>query len=774
MPQGFYNPLRALVLASLSMAVAASAAAASLGDTPTSFFTNLAERFLQSQLNVSVTRIQISPTNQYSPALHRLLQVAANLYEASKPADASPFPSVFRPLFQRSDSTVFICGYTNDNDAATARTWFTENPEGIPMVIGARKGLPNFNEFVFQTFVQYTRKLELGRPATNVLPNQTNQILLLSLSNLFGVENWNSYSTPFANNFDVFVTNILSLTLSNTADGWATNPPTYQIGRSFAVNAATNSAWRFRPQAPSQSNYQGGFMIPLYTNIALLPTARYTDGGFDTLTNSFSPRTGQLPVPDWRLTISNRLIYLMSSSGAVVDAVSLSFQTNLNLTEFLMGQDAVYPSVVAALWDTNRISNPATLSTPTEGIMRQIGISLGALPISDSEWSSFNGSLSAAKDKASAIALFQGFVYNTNYGNTNLYQQAPFTAARRFVHTVGWQANDPLVHYLAQDLAGVTNELRFVKPNEGFTNNLNLGRLNALYEPWLGNPTKSYDVPDPNDTYVGIKDPGVYQSDDWNFPSDLMDNPGLVGRVHRGTPWQTVYLKAEVAAPYRWLRQSSDVRTHPTNDWKLASLFLALANTNDPRRLYSINQTSGPAWGAALNGLTVLSNTAPTIPGPSTNFDTLVMDSNSPQAQIIGDALYDSRLRRVPQYFREVGEILATRELTVESPWLNLSDEIDLDYGLTDEAYEKILERLLPLLRPDPVLSIGWVNGELHAQTVAFTGYWYDLESSTDLRLWTPFATHFAETDRLLFPEAIGIDQGFQFYRVRLVGGRQE
>jgi len=277
--QGLYRHLRALGLALLWTGAVASAAGASLGDTPTSFFTNVAERFLQSQLNVSVTRIQISPTSQYSPALHRLLQVAANLHEASKPAEASPFPSVFRPLFERSDSGVFICGYTNDKDAATARTWFIDNPEGIPLVVGARKGLPNFNEFVFQTAVQYTRKLELVRPATNALPNQTNQILLLSLSNLFGVENWNSYSTPFTNNFDVFVTNILSLTLSNAADGWATNPPPFQIGRSFSVDAATNGLWHFDPRFPARVNYQGGFMFPLYTNITLLPVARYTEGG---------------------------------------------------------------------------------------------------------------------------------------------------------------------------------------------------------------------------------------------------------------------------------------------------------------------------------------------------------------------------------------------------------------------------------------------------------------------------------------------------------------
>ena len=153
---------------------------------------------LQPQFGLGVTRIQVRPVNQYTPAVHRLLQVAANLYDATTNTSSLALPSVFRPLFASSGSNVFICGYTNDNDAGTARSWFANSPDGIPMVVGAKKGLPNFNEFVFQTFVQFTRKLEVSRPATNLPPNQTNQILLLSISNLVAAEVWNSYSKPFS------------------------------------------------------------------------------------------------------------------------------------------------------------------------------------------------------------------------------------------------------------------------------------------------------------------------------------------------------------------------------------------------------------------------------------------------------------------------------------------------------------------------------------------------------------------------------------------------
>ena len=43
---------------------------------------------------------------------------------------------------------------------------------------------------------------------------------------------------------------------------------------------------------------------------------------------------------------------------------------------------------------------------------------------------------------------------------------------------------------------------------------------------------------------LAIKDPLVYCSDDWNFPTNKFPTVGWLGRVHRGTPWQTVYLKA--------------------------------------------------------------------------------------------------------------------------------------------------------------------------------------------------------------------------------------
>ena len=70
---------------------------------------------------------------------------------------------------------------------------------GIPLVIGAKKGFPNFNEFAMHTQVQVTRKLQFHRPgnSTTVPVNEIDQMFVVGISNVFGVEAWNSYATPY-------------------------------------------------------------------------------------------------------------------------------------------------------------------------------------------------------------------------------------------------------------------------------------------------------------------------------------------------------------------------------------------------------------------------------------------------------------------------------------------------------------------------------------------------------------------------------------------------
>ena len=62
----------------------------------------------------------------------------------------------------------------------------------------------------------------------------------------------------------------------------------------------------------------------------------------------------------------------------------------------------------------------------------------------------------------------------------------------------------------------------------------------------------------PNPFNLALKDPLVWRSDDWDFPTYKFPSVGWLGRVHRGTPWQTVYLKS----PDIFFQQTQVQRCH--------------------------------------------------------------------------------------------------------------------------------------------------------------------------------------------------------------------
>ena len=137
------------------------------------FFTNVAERIFQLQSNEfnpstnfmirSILEIPVFPTNRYSSGIHRILQLAANIFDA---ANTNLYPTVFRPLFGPGPvpGVNYIVGYEKNNDAGSLNTWLNANTNGIPLVIGAKKGFPNFNEYTMWSEFLVTRKLELTRP----------------------------------------------------------------------------------------------------------------------------------------------------------------------------------------------------------------------------------------------------------------------------------------------------------------------------------------------------------------------------------------------------------------------------------------------------------------------------------------------------------------------------------------------------------------------------------------------------------------------------------
>src|SRR5689334_17628989 len=98
----FFNLLFFLAIANCILARPLRADSGLDTSSPIGFFTNLASRLLKSELNLNLSRLQIYPTNQYTPAVHRLLQLTANVYDATTNRYNDPyphFPTVFRPQF---------------------------------------------------------------------------------------------------------------------------------------------------------------------------------------------------------------------------------------------------------------------------------------------------------------------------------------------------------------------------------------------------------------------------------------------------------------------------------------------------------------------------------------------------------------------------------------------------------------------------------------------------------------------------------------------------
>jgi hypothetical protein len=272
----------------------------------------------------------------------------------------------------------------------------------------------------------------------------------------------------------------------------------------------------------------------------------------------------------------------------------------------------------------------------------------------------------------------------------------------------------------------------------------------------------------------------MFNSDYWDSPPNQLPNFTWLGRVHRGTPWQTIYLKAPGTDLVRWVQWTGNSQlvtnwngqicqdasfTQPTNDWRLASLVISLLNPNDPRTLASANQPGIPAWRGLLDGITVLTNDLPPDDFGHPQFTSVTMSSNSPQASTIASALATAGSSQPSQHFRDVGDILVVPELSTASPWLDLSSPDQFEFGLTDEAYEAIPSQLLPLLRPDSIGFASQIGGTLQIQFTGADGYAYVVQTSSNLAAWTAVSTNYPANGSFSFVETLPPGSPRRFYR---------
>jgi len=700
----------------------------------------------------------------YSPAVNRVLQLAANIYDAG---GTNFFPTVFRPMFSRINTNVFITSYTLvsqvvANDPQLAAPFDLEyfaavggqnvavNIYGVPWIIGAKRGLPNFNMLAMFNAAQVTRKLQVVRNNTNADHTtlyRTNQLYVLSLSNNVSVSFWNSYTAAYPRPVTVYAFDQLDMILTNAAGLFYSNRAIFTIP-SVTISSWPGSAWGTPPNnSPATASfYATNWVMPFASSAVYWPRTGQllpSSTGWD-YADPLLPLGNSGPLG---LMTTNRFQAVILDGTHVLDYVQLRGPSNSrNLTEELA--DPNYPDGTGAYlpWATNKPS----ASAPNYGVLNQLAISadnsLDPYPSAGTKYwvtppNMPNGTGPNPTEEAEYFAGFFTTRYfdhlkGQTFYNTELTNQAPYTPTRTVYDYTLWQANDPLVHYLGSDLNYVgggklsTGYQVGLQKNDGqsglpsaadYDNN-----LSGRYQPW-GRPNgqlANFNGVDANPYNLAYRDPIVWDSDNWEFPTNLYPTVGWLGRVHRGTPWQTVFLKssnilatvqgAQNVGTNTWVIWTGDenifdaTNSAPVQDRLLFDLFTARFNDNATRGTLSVNQTHLAAWSAVFGGMIVLSNsTASPRATVRPSATPIQIDPAGPagSSSLLG-ALVNSinAVRADPNLFPQgafthLGDVLSAAALSDQSPFLNLNNINQFKYGISDALYEWLPQQSLGLLR---------------------------------------------------------------------------
>lgn len=787
----------------------------------TGFFTTVADKLLRSTFSFGITNIPVQTNGVfvYTPAVHRLLQLAANVRDA---ATTNFYPTVYRPIFFRdAQGNVFITGYEqilsasqDDHPLAQSPMLVTALPPGVstnnvydvPWIIGAKKGFPAFNRFVMRSDFQITRRLQVSRKTIEVYTSatasdfETNQMIIMAITNHVGFSLWNSYVAnyvpPNGSNISVVVRDKANMVLSNGINNgmsisanWPNPTPVNFAYIPSAFTSWPGSAWNFATQPSSREAATASF-IPGTFEFPFLPESVYRFGTGNFIPTSLNPGfetsanlpTTINPLPQFDLMPTNGIQAYILDGDQIIDYVHFSGPNSLrNLNDEIQDPFTGINSAPYQMWITNGLgiaNNGISLGVVNQITVSQKGPSFAP---AGGTWAAYPYLPSGVPPVPAAEAAFFGgfftpfWTYNgRTYVNSNLVIQAAYTPTRTaYAYTV-WQANDPLVHSLASDLIEVTADTGLHRSDDPVNQPLpsvvdDLAMVSDCYQPWGRNQQLNGRVGVLHDNYgnasynLAYRDPLVWGSDSWNFPATNSLPLTTLGQIHRGTPWQTIYLKGTNLLDFVDFSQSNpnvgmntwQVWTGdfdatdaaflaPVNDWRLAALLTELLNTNDATQSRSANGTAAD-WTNLLDGVVVETNTtaSPYFSVPP-QLDPVVMTGNSSQASLIANALVQARANQGT--FKSPGDILGTPEISQWSPWLNRSDVVEpndnIDFGISDEAYEAIPAQLLPRLRPDSCGGIVFTNGGWNIQFSGADAYEYAVQASTNLVDWQTIGTN--------------------------------
>jgi len=793
-----------------------------------------------------ITNIPVWVSNRfvYSPSVHRLLQLAANIYDASTNGNLN-LPHVFRPLFEwvrnGTNNDIFIAGYVpvtfvsdiNDpqlappvdvmllspgklpgftivNGQPILRNGVPVNVWGVPWIIGAKKGLPAFNQFYLTNSVQVTRNLLFTRPKVGKPVYQTNQMFSMAFSTGLGVSFWNSYTNNYPNiprSLAVFARDTVSTVLvASNKDGsinyWSANNTFYLSPGGNGVNLTQWPATRWsgsppfssilNPSGPNSSfltaNWQSGFLNGGSNSWSVF---RFGPAYGSSFQEEFDPvgtsptsstwettTTPSLPqLPGMILGMTNYLQAYILDGHNVIDYVQLRDPNTVGDLDAALA-DPAYPdqTLVHYQWSTNAYPTSNKSTSPSYGLYNQYAVSTtpSYAPVAGGRWANVGDFLPssmqgvAASDVPLAEAAFfnafftpnpsGGFMFeNQPYYNTQLEIQAPYTPTRTIYAAFLLQANDPLVHYLGSDLnaepgASAVWANSIIWPN-GIWRHVDDVASSSMpttpatpvggrYQPWGINPTAPITGGDANGYNLADRDPLAWAPDNWDFPTNSFPTVGWLGRVHRGTPWQTVYLKSSNIltngySPHgtvvntgsnQWAAWTGDIlpdyrsgqavdgsRSAPVADRLLFDVFTSRFNDNSVRGTLPVNQSSLAAWSALFSGMVVLSNTVPSINltyGTPLAYTPLTVNPagadmlNSPLWQIVngtnGINANRANTTNFPfQTYVHAGDVLQAPAISEQSPYLNWNDPrgFEQTLGISDELYEWLPQQMMGLVR---------------------------------------------------------------------------
>ncbi|MEJ0091427.1 MAG: hypothetical protein WDM80_16990 [Limisphaerales bacterium] len=298
----------------------------------------------------------------YTSAIQRILQLAANMYDASTNRyydtgpNAIPLPTLFKPLLSRVGNSVdgYSVIITNFIEYNGQDTFFGNGTGrdltniintpldlkdpieldnnlnwppakyplayGVPIIVGAKKGLPNFNAFSLQSTFQVTRKLQLSRQSTNtpVSDYTLEQMFNCSATNQMAIEFWNSYASNYTRRTTIWVADKIQMVITNDITS-PFGPLWYPLNTYLYASTASNGNWPGIGAGPTVFN-SGSFLINNLSAV-LLPPATYAIGllpngyhfnpigtndiGYFQSSGSFN---GDLyPQPRWGLLATNNL-----------------------------------------------------------------------------------------------------------------------------------------------------------------------------------------------------------------------------------------------------------------------------------------------------------------------------------------------------------------------------------------------------------------------------------------------------------------------------------